>query len=290
MLPSTPGTLPTYLNSGAPFRPVNLLTITLQSGVVLRYTDHDVDLPVAWLGGTFSHALVFKRSDITRQIGVQVDVLTIDVMPADTDLIGSTPWLVGAQAGALDFADVQLDVGIIDLASSALQGTFTWFVGSVATLGDISAASVKLNAKSFTARLDVQMPRNLVQPGCLNTLFSPPCGLVETAWRSTGTISAVASDQCSFSTGLAQAAGYFDGGRLTITSGPNANVVRRIKGFAAGGGVTLFAPLVWPLTVGTTFAVSPGCPKTASVCASRFSNLVNFRGLPYVPTPETVTG
>lgn len=289
MLPCTPNTLPTYLNSGAPFRPVNLITLTLQSGVVLRYTDHDVDLTVSWLGA-YSHALVFKRSDITRQLGVQVDTLTLEVMPAATDLIGSTPWLVAAQAGALDFAAVQLDVGIIDLASGALQGTFTWFVGDVGSLGDISAANVKLNCKSFTARLDIQMPRNLVQPGCLNTLFSEPCGLVETAWRSSGTVASVAADQCSFGSGLAQAAGYFDGGRLTITSGPNANVVRRIKSFAAGGGVTLFAPLVWPLTVGTTFVVSPGCPKTASVCASRFGNVVNFRGLPYVPTPETVTG
>lgn len=289
MLPCTPSTLPTYLNSGAPFRPANLLTITLQSGTVLRYTDHDVDLDVAWLGA-YSHDLVFKRSDVTRQIGVQVDTMTVDVMPSDTDLIGGTPWLVAVQAGALDFADVQLDVGIIDLASSALQGSFIWFVGSVATLGDLSAASVKLNTKSFTARLDIQMPRNLVQPGCLNTLFSGPCGLVESAWRSTGTVAGVAGDQCSFSTGLAQAAGYFDGGRLTITSGPNANVVRRIKSYTSTGVVTLFAPLVWPLTVGTTFAVSPGCPKTASVCAGRFSNLVNFRGLPYVPTPETVTG
>ena len=298
MLTTNPASLVDFLNSGASFRPVNLLTLTLQSGVVLRYTDHDIDLTIS--GVTYSHLLVFRRSGVVHRRGVEVDTLTIDVMPSATNLVGPSPWLVAAQAGALDFAGVQLDVGIIALTNAGayepwaplnVQGTFTWFVGDLGEVSDLSAQRVKLTCKSFLARLDIKMPRNLIQPGCQHTLFSAGCGIKESAWRTTGSVATVAADQCSFTSTAAagKASGYFDGGRLTLTNGNNANVVRKIKSHM-GNVITLFAPLVWPLTVGTTFAASPGCPKTQSLCSTRFANLANFRGLPYVPVPETITG
>lgn len=286
-----------FLNTGESWRPVNLLTLTLQSGTVLRLTDHDVDLPVAALGGTFSHQLLFKRSGATHKRGVEVDTITIDVMPSPADLIGAVPWLTAAQAGVLDYAQVRLDIGVITLANGGafdqwsplgLVGTFPWFVGDVGQVSDISAQHCVLSCKSFTARLDLQMPRNLIQPGCQKTVFTPSCGLVESAWRTTGVTSSIYNQGADFTmTGITQPDGYFDGGRLTVLSGDNANVVRRIKA-QVGSHLYLFGPLIYPLVGGESVAISPGCAKTQAVCSAKFSNIVNFRGFPYVPTPETV--
>jgi hypothetical protein len=37
---------------------------------------------------------------------------------------------------------------------------------------------------------------------------------------------------------------------------------------------------------GDTFTAYPGCDKTQNTCTSKFNNLVNFGGFPYVPVPE----
>ena len=41
--------------------------------------------------------------------------------------------------------------------------------------------------------------------------------------------------------------------------------------------------------VGDTFSVFPGCDKTKTTCAGKFSNIARFRGFPFVPVPETIT-
>jgi hypothetical protein len=45
-------------------------------------------------------------------------------------------------------------------------------------------------------------------------------------------------------------------------------------------------PLQSTPTPGDTFTVYQGCDHTPGTCASKFSNLANFRGFPYVPPPQ----
>lgn len=282
-----PGSLVTFLNSGAPFNKANLLTITLVSGTVIRLTDYDSPVVSTALGTFPTTGPLFKRSGITHRRGVEVDGMQLTLSPRPGDLLAGVPWLTSIRAGALDYATVKLDVAIFELATpTVLKGTFNWFYGNVADIPEWTTMGVSIECKSELARLDIQMPRNLIQPGCLNTLFDKACTLDEVAARVTGTVSAVNGDG-SLQTGLAQATGFFDEGVLTITSGNNNNVVRKVKRQVSGA-LYLFAPFVFPVLAGTTFRVTPGCPKTKTVCNSKFSNVVNFRGFPYVPTPETV--
>jgi len=37
---------------------------------------------------------------------------------------------------------------------------------------------------------------------------------------------------------------------------------------------------------GDTFNVAFGCDHTQATCQSKFNNLINFRGFPYVPPPQ----
>lgn len=284
---TTPPELVDLLNSGVPVFKADLLTLTLVSGTVIRLTSYDAPVVSPSLGTFLPGSPLFKRSLVTHKRGVEVDTMNITITPRETDLLGTTPWFKSIRAGALDYAKVRLDVAVFEVDTpTVLAGTFNWFTGNVAEIGDLTTMGVEIECQSILNRLDILMPRNLIQPGCLNTLFDQSCGLLESNFRTTGTISAV-NGNGSLATGLAQASGYFDSGRLVITSGDNNNVVRKIKTNVSGD-LFLFAPFVFPIVPGTTFRVNPGCPKTKDVCISKFSNGSRFRGFPYVPTPETV--
>jgi uncharacterized phage protein (TIGR02218 family) len=89
-------------------------------------------------------------------------------------------------------------------------------------------------------------------------------------------------------TNLTQADTYFDNGQLVFNFGANNGHVVAVKAYLNSGGTVYFVvPLPALPTAGDTFTIYPGCDKTQATCASKFSNLANFGGFPYVPVPET---
>ena len=92
----------------------------------------------------------------------------------------------------------------------------------------------------------------------------------------------------TFNTNLTQADGYFDQGQITFTSGANNGLSRLIKSFKhTSGAITLATPLPTAPAAADTFTALPGCDLSMATCTSKFSNLLHFRGTPFVPTPET---
>jgi uncharacterized phage protein (TIGR02218 family) len=61
---------------------------------------------------------------------------------------------------------------------------------------------------------------------------------------------------------------------------------RSLKAYASGA-LQLFSPLPVAPAVGDTFSIFPGCDKTMATCQNKYSNVVHFRGFPFIPTPET---
>ena len=90
-------------------------------------------------------------------------------------------------------------------------------------------------------------------------------------------------------TGHAQAAGYFDQGIVSFTSGANAGLTRTVKSYDPATGFTFALPLPVAPSAGDTMTARPGCDKTLAQCRSKFNNANRFRGYPWVPTPETAT-
>ena len=84
----------------------------------------------------------------------------------------------------------------------------------------------------------------------------------------------------------AKADGYYDNGQIVFTSGSNSGLTKAIKTYF---GRTFFfnSPLPFIPNAGDTFVAYPGCDKQQSTCTSKFNNLANFGGFPYVPVPET---
>jgi uncharacterized phage protein (TIGR02218 family) len=90
---------------------------------------------------------------------------------------------------------------------------------------------------------------------------------------------------------------WYQGGRLSWVTGNNVGLSAEVRRFI----ITqiedpenpgefldvftfhLFLPMYRDIQIGDTFRVTAGCDKHRSTCQLKFDNLVNFRGVPFVP-------
>ena len=156
-------------------------------------------------------------------------------------------------------------------------------------LGGLDRRAAQVTVNSDLERLNVMVPRDVYQPGCLNSLYDGLCQVSRSAFTVTGAAtSASNATRTTFSHALGQPAGHFDLGVITMTSGANAGASRTVKQHTSGQIVAL-QPWGFAVSSGDTFSVSAGCNKTQATCTSKFSNLARFRGMPYIPQADTIT-
>ena len=77
------------------------------------------------------------------------------------------------------------------------------------------------------------------------------------------------------------AAGYFDFGVITFTSGLNNGLSMEVKSYVPGQ-ISLQLPMPYLVAAGDTYSMHAGCDKTLETCRDRFSNLVNMRAEPWL--------
>jgi uncharacterized phage protein (TIGR02218 family) len=275
-----------FLAANAQFVMAELYDITLADGTQLHYTTFDRKLIV---GGTtyFSGPPDFKRGTVEEVLGLsKVGTLTLEIHANPTDLIGGVPILQKIVRGDFDKAALTVRRLFMD-SSLTQQGTVIRFVGNIGDLDQVSRTIAKFTCKSKVEDLNIQLPRNILQPTCIHTLFDSGCTLSKAAFAVNGTVQ-VGSTVNKLLTTLVNADSYFDNGQLVFNSGPNAGHVVSVKKYLnSAGEVFFFVPLPAAPGAGDTFTIYPGCDKTQATCTGKFSNLVNFGGFPYVPVPET---
>lgn len=269
------------LNGSQQFTMADLLTITLKTGAVLRYTS--ADIPLVHGGNTFT-PFTFKRGRTRIVVGVEVDTLDITLFAGVNDLVSGLPFPHFAQNGGLDGATVQLERAFLPDWASPVVGALWMFSGRVSEITP-GRTEIRLNVKSDIELLNTPMPRNLYQPMCGHTLYDSGCGVSKAAYKVSSTV-ASGSTRTEIKTGLAQASGWFNRGTIYFSTGPNAGVTRTVKSYA-GGTFTLALPLPYDPVVGNAIDAHPGCDKTLATCTSKFNSKPKFRGFPYVPVPET---
>lgn len=273
------------------FFTADLYSIALAGGDVLRYCGGDQD--ITWnsnlypAGGTTGP--YFDRSDNKAKChwktGIEVDTLVFDVLPG-TSTVQGQPFLSAARKGVFDGAELELRRAFMPTYGDTAAGTVIMFAGRVAEVAaGRSLATFTIN--SHLELLNQNLPRNLFQAGCVNTLYDSACALNRASYAVTGTATA-GSTASAIGHSLAQATGYFDLGTIVFTSGPNQGVSRTVKAYSTGPGQILpLSPFPNDPDEGDTFTIYPGCDKKQSTCQSKFSNLARFRGFPYVPDVET---
>jgi uncharacterized phage protein (TIGR02218 family) len=78
--------------------------------------------------------------------------------------------------------------------------------------------------------------------------------------------------------------GWYQYGILHFDTGNNAGHALEVKQWIhSAEQATFYVVPGYPVQVGDKFHVTPGCDKSISTCISKFNNVLNLRGEPYLP-------
>lgn len=268
--------------AGNQFFMADFYTITLLTGIVLRYTDADGDL--AYNGNIYtstSPKIVRDRTKLT--VGIQVDTMNVTMYSGINDLIQGVPFPQFANNGGFDGARMRVDRCFMATYGDTSAGLVNIFTGTVSDVKP-SRTEILLQVSSDMQLLNIPMPRNVYAPACSHNLYDSACGAIKNNFAAT-TICGAGTTTLTLNCALTQAAGYFDTGTITFTSGNNAGATRTVKSYAPGV-FTLSLPLHFTPAIGDSFTAYAGCDKSQATCAGKFNRLISFRGFPYIPVPE----
>lgn len=246
--------------------------LTRRDGLALGFTDHD--RPLAFDGTAFEAASGFTASEVQSGLGLAVDNLTASGALSSAGLNEKD-----LAAGLFDNAAIELwRVNWADPTQRVLMRS--------GSLGQVKRGRSAFEAelRGLAEALNAPVGR-LFTHACDADLGDARCAVAIA--HAAGTVVA-ASDSRRFSaSGLAGfAAGYFSGGALAFTSGANAGRAMEVKRHTVSSGVASFA--LWQamseaIAPGDAFTVTPGCDKSFAACKTKFANVANFRGFPYMP-------
>lgn len=284
--------LQNFLADNANFVMADLYQFTLPGGTVLRYSG--VSQLINYGSNSYPAGPRFTRSALSQTRGVQVDSLDLEIDADDRHTVNGVPLLAFIRNRGFDSALLSITRVFAQDWSAAWVGGYTAFLGRLSEISESGATYVKLKVNSGLEVLDANMPADLYQASCLNTLFDSKCGISRTGFQDTGAVAGGTITVSGFPTsGLTRPAGYFSTGglgTLLFTGGGNTGVRRTIKTHDASGNLTFVAPFPAVPVVGDTFQIWPGCDLSQGRCSGFFHNLTNFRGQPYIPIPETILG
>jgi uncharacterized phage protein (TIGR02218 family) len=293
---SASGPLITLLASGN-FQKADLWTITLRNGTVARWSGADVAVYANGHNDVMGPAI--DRGAISEKIGIEVATLEMTINANGDDLIAGVPVIPFIIGRGLDGAQVRLDRAFMADWGVPAAGTVLRFSGRVTSVGEISGSTAKITVSAWTILLNVNMPPHLYQANCLHNVYDAGCTLNPASFSSTGTVAAgvgpvfpattpdTRPTQTTWLSNLTGVPDKFTIGRLTFTSGANAGLARSIRTNAADGTFEIVNPLPVKPSAGDTFTAYWGCDRTSTTCSGKFNNLANFKGVEFVPSPET---
>lgn len=267
----------------------HLATITRKDGTIFRYTDLDTDVTVS--GNLYESSDSFAVAAITSSAnnGIQSTNCTI-FFSAD----GFTE--VDVAKGAYDSAQVEFAVvdyvhpewGKMILLTGKMsnvnvtnrkQGQFEMngllSVGDQ-KIGELYASECRANLGDARCKIELD---DVNQTGIITNQTAVPAGMLKSFFRMTFD----GDDPIN---------GIFNFGIVTFTSGNNVGVSMEIQAqFHADellyGPLThdIFLSMSLPnaIQIGDTFVITAGCDKRPITCLTKYDNIVNFRGEPFVP-------
>ena len=166
----------------------------------------------------------------------------------------------------------------------------TYTIGNINSVGQNFVAEVRGLTQHYLQNLG-----GITQPKCRAVLGDSRCG-VDLGSLTINVVVASVTDRRQFTVTVGspqQAQGYYDGGLVVFTSGENDGFSKEIATGTGTGTVliTLKEPMFYDVAVADTLRLKPGCLKRLiEDCQTKFNNVVNFRGEPYVPGPSRIFG
>ncbi len=253
-----------------------LIKYTRLDGVIRAYTDHDQDLTVDGITytatGNIVPTAVETTADMSSSSMDSTGVLSVQV----GDLLGITEDDV--ERGRYDGARVDVAIGCWSHPEYGSKHQMRAFVGDI-----------KIHNGNYTfTYLGIQESLQKT----VGRFFNVDCDAILGDSRCkvdlgplTITASVTATDDARFtihSPSLVIQDGWWIDGTLTWISGANAGDSCEVRD-SISDAVGLWLPAYYPIQIGDTFSIYPGCNKTATRCKNIFKNFPNFRGYIAVP-------
>lgn len=260
-------------------------TFILKTGLVLTYTN--ADMPIQLNGYLFlANSVLVDGLRYKCTLGLDVDQQQVTISAKARDTVGNIPFLQALRNGAFDGAEIQRERAFLNSWSpsdcASPIGSVILFKGRIGSIDSIGRTSAQVTVNSDLVLLDVEMPRNVYSPACQHVHYDTGCGLVKSAFGVPGV---VATDSTNSVINWAGATADFKQGTLIFSPGINNGVSVNIKDASTGVSLTLSYPLINAPSTGDVFMAFWGCDHTKATCKTKFNNLSNFRGFPYIPPP-----
>lgn len=153
----------------------------------------------------------------------------------------------------------------------------TLWKGTIISL-ELQGAEAQIETESLLSGLHRTALYAKYQVLCRHVLYGEGCKVVKATYKFTGTVSGIDGVSVTIPGLDAQANDYYNGGYVKFESYDFRTIVDH-----AGDIITLFTA-VPGLAVSDSADVYPGCNHTETQCTSKFSNLLNYGGFPWLPS------
>jgi uncharacterized phage protein (TIGR02218 family) len=263
------------------------------NNVVLRYTGADRD--IAFNGNTYlaggQVGPYWDRKDNKAKLhwkaSTDIDQFIVDVLPGSAT-VGGVPFLTAIRDGVFDGCEVEMDRLVMAVVAGVptppVYG-FVMFAGRIAE-ADAGRSFATFTINSHLELFNQNMPRDLVQTGCINTLYDINCTLLAANFQASGTVSDSNSTGSVIDTTLSTTL-TLPLGKITFDTGANAGFSRTIRAYTPSVSIQTINPFPTAPAAGDAFHVNGGCNKTQFTCQVIYNNFLNYRGFDFTPVPET---
>jgi uncharacterized phage protein (TIGR02218 family) len=267
----------------------NLFMVQLPSGQTFYATDGQ--LPVTYEGNTYQPTAYGNWEIVTVRTELGISSQCEFSLTADFDTIVQpfdVPMLQLVQLGLFDAGVITIyRVYMPAQWGDVSLGAEIVYSGQITEFNKTGRTLAEGTAEAYTFKLNQQMPRNTLQPGCIWVLGSAACTVNLADFSQTGAVGSSSNAVTIVpATAFTQPDNYFTQGVLTFTSGKNTGLSMGVQSYI-GGQLRLSRSMIFPVATGDTFTVVAGCDHTYPTCIQKFNNAINYGGTPFIPAYET---
>lgn len=234
-----------------------------------RLTSYNQDIV---FGGVTWTAVQISRGQVQNSAEQAVNELKVDLPldhPIAAQYIGNVPGKVGSVRIFRAHAD------------DPSEETLLLFDGFVAQAGFDGSLVATLSCSPSTSVFKRSGPRFNYQSLCNHILYDTRCKILELAFLFTGNVSAVTGRDITVDGLLAaEGAGWAISGFVRAPAGTTDDA-RLVLG-QSGDTLSLLNNFSEDV-LGTSVDVFAGCDHSLAICESKFANVINYGGFPFVP-------
>lgn len=159
----------------------------------------------------------------------------------------------------------------------------TFWTGVITSINFVNADEIRISAAPRTTSMLRTGLRRKYQKLCNWPLYGAGCRVNDESFKVTGTIATISGLTITAAIFATKSDGWFIAGKLVVGN------AKRLITSHVGSTITISHAIVGAVA-GNSFTAYAGCDHTMDTCRTKFSNLDNYGGQPWIPTKNPFTG